>query len=157
MRRLRTERPARQPVLPRLQGRRRAEVPRQRLVPFSGKPGRKRRWVGDPSLPACTGLLAKRTVEQVKFGTQLLQNPDISGVEYQQGTLFEYELWEYLLGRFGHQRAYCGGTSGEAVLNIDHVIPRLRGGSDRVGNPAVVCRTCNEAKGNQIPEHGWKN
>ncbi|WP_363325672.1 RRXRR domain-containing protein [Thermogemmatispora sp.] len=38
-----------------------------------------------------------RTVEHVKFNTQLLQNPDISGVEYQRGTLFGYELREYLL------------------------------------------------------------
>jgi 5-methylcytosine-specific restriction endonuclease McrA len=85
------------------------------------------------------------------------KNPDISGAEYQQGILFGYELREYLLEKFGHQRAYCGGASGEAVLNIDHVIPRSRGGCDRVSSLAVVCRMCNEAKGNRIPEHGWKN
>ncbi|WP_376795632.1 RRXRR domain-containing protein [Thermogemmatispora sp.] len=38
--------------------------------------------------------LSLMTVEQVKFDTQLLQNPDISGAEYQQGTLFGYELRE---------------------------------------------------------------
>ncbi|MBX5456645.1 MAG: HNH endonuclease [Thermogemmatispora sp.] len=92
------------------------------------------------------------TVEHVQFDTQLLQNPDISGVEYQQGTLFGYELREYLLEQFGHQCASCGGASGDTVLNIDHVIPRSRGGSDRVSNLAVVCRRCNEAKGNRMPE-----
>jgi len=92
------------------------------------------------------------TVEHVKFDTQLLQNPDISGVEYQRGTLFGYELREYLLEKFGRQCAYCGGASGDEVLNIDHVVPRSRGGSDRVSNLAVVCRTCNEAKGNRMPE-----
>ena len=37
-------------------------------------------------------------VEHVKFDTQLMDNPEISGVEYQRGTLYEAELWEYLLG-----------------------------------------------------------
>ncbi|WP_376795631.1 HNH endonuclease [Thermogemmatispora sp.] len=37
------------------------------------------------------------------------------------------------------------------------MIPRSRGGCDRVSSLAVVCRMCNEAKGNRIPEHGWKN
>lgn len=35
--------------------------------------------------------------ENVKFDTQLMQNPDTSGVKYQQGTLFGYEVREYLM------------------------------------------------------------
>jgi hypothetical protein len=35
--------------------------------------------------------------ELVKFDTQILQNPEISGIEYQQGELAGYELREYLL------------------------------------------------------------
>jgi len=31
----------------------------------------------------------------VRFDTQLLQNSEMSGVEYQQGTLAGYELREY--------------------------------------------------------------
>lgn len=92
------------------------------------------------------------TVEHVRFDMQKIQNPEINGVEYQQGALFGYELREYLLEKFGHQCAYCGGASGDVVLNIDHVIPKSRGGSDRVSNLAIVCRTCNEAKGNRMPE-----
>ena len=34
-------------------------------------------------------------MELVKFDTQLLEHPEISGVEYQQGTLAGYELREY--------------------------------------------------------------
>lgn len=37
------------------------------------------------------------SVEHVKFDTQLLQNPEIKGVEYQRGELFGYEVKEYLL------------------------------------------------------------
>ncbi|RQH25985.1 hypothetical protein D5R40_28775 [Okeania hirsuta] len=35
--------------------------------------------------------------EIVRFDTQLMQSPEISGVEYQQGELHGYELREYLL------------------------------------------------------------
>src|SRR5215831_2214330 len=37
------------------------------------------------------------TLELVKFDTQLMQNAEISGVEYQQGTLKGDEIREYLL------------------------------------------------------------
>jgi hypothetical protein len=35
--------------------------------------------------------------ELVRFDTQKMQNPEVSGVEYQQGELFGYEVREYLL------------------------------------------------------------
>lgn len=37
------------------------------------------------------------SMELVKFDMQLMENAEISGVEYQQGTLAGYELREYLL------------------------------------------------------------
>ena len=95
-------------------------------------------------------------VEHVKFDTQLMQHPEIAGVEYQHGTLWGYEVREYLLEKYGHRCAYCGGASGDSVLNVDHMVPRSRGGSDRVSNLAVVCRTCNEAKGNRMPKEWLK-
>lgn len=44
--------------------------------------------------------------EHAKFDSQLLQNPDISGIEYQQGELFGYEVREYLLEKWGRKCAY---------------------------------------------------
>src|SRR5207245_2361418 len=46
--------------------------------------------------------------ELVKFDTQLMQNAEISGIEYQQGTLVGYEVREYLLEKGGRTCAYCG-------------------------------------------------
>ena len=45
--------------------------------------------------------------ELVRFDTQILQTPEISGVEYQQGTLAGYEVREYLLEKWGRRCAYC--------------------------------------------------
>ena len=59
------------------------------------------------------------SVETVRFDTQALQNPEISGVEYQQGTLFGYEVREYLLKKYGRECQYCRGKSKDPVLEID--------------------------------------
>jgi len=85
-------------------------------------------------------------VETVRFDTQKMQNPEISGVEYQRGTLHGYEVREYLLEKWGRKCAYCGETNGR--LEIDHIVPKSRGGGDAVSNLLICCRECNEKKGN---------
>ncbi len=91
-------------------------------------------------------------VETVRFDSQIMQNPDIEGVQYQQGTLFGTELREYLLYRHNHTCAYCGGQSGDPILEREHIHPRSKGGSNRVSNQVIACRCCNEAKGNKYPD-----
>ncbi|MCI0714512.1 MAG: RNA-guided endonuclease IscB [Chloroflexi bacterium] len=86
-------------------------------------------------------------MELTRFDTQKMQNPEISGVEYQQGTLQGYEAREYLLEKWGHQCAYCGIT--DVPLEVEHIIPKDRGGSHRVSNLAIACKPCNQKKGNQ--------
>ena len=89
-------------------------------------------------------------LERMRFDTQLLQNPEIRGVEYQRGTLAGYEVWEYLLEKWGHRCAYCDASG--VPLTIDHVHPRSEGGSDRVSNLVAACVDCNEDKGNRPVE-----
>jgi 5-methylcytosine-specific restriction endonuclease McrA len=85
--------------------------------------------------------------ELVRFDPQAFQNPEIQGIDYQRGTLFEAEVKEYLLVKWKQQCAYC--SAGETRLEIDHVHPRSRGGSNRVSNLVIACRSCNEAKADQ--------
>jgi 5-methylcytosine-specific restriction endonuclease McrA len=85
--------------------------------------------------------------ELVKFDTQLLERPEISGVEYQQGTLAGYELREYLLEKWERRCAYCGVRN--TPLQIEHIIPKARGGSNRASNLTLACESCNVAKGTQ--------
>jgi 5-methylcytosine-specific restriction endonuclease McrA len=82
-----------------------------------------------------------------RFDTQKLENPEISGVEYQQGELFGYEVREYLLEKWGRKCAYCGKE--DVPLQIEHIVPKSKGGSDRVSNLTLACDPCNQAKGNQ--------
>ena len=92
------------------------------------------------------------SVESVRFDTQLMENPDIQGVQYQQGTLFGYEVREYLLEKYGHTCQYCGGKSGDSILEWEHMIPKSRGGSDSIKNATLACHSCNQDKGNKTPE-----
>ncbi|GBE49201.1 HNH endonuclease [bacterium BMS3Bbin13] len=82
-----------------------------------------------------------------RFDTQALQNPEISGIEYQQGTLTGYEVREYLLEKWGWRCAYCDVEN--VPLTVDHIHPKSRGGSDRVSNLALACVPCNQRKGNR--------
>lgn len=90
------------------------------------------------------------TQELVKFDTQALVNPEISGIEYQQGELQGYEVREYLLQKWGRCCAYCGLEN--TPLEIEHILAKSRGGPNRVSNLTLTCRCCNEAKGNQLIE-----
>jgi 5-methylcytosine-specific restriction endonuclease McrA len=85
------------------------------------------------------------SLEMAKFDTQKMQNPEISGVKYQQGELQGYEVREYLLEKWGRKCAYCGCD--DVSLQIEHIVPRSRGGSDRVSNLTLSCNDCNQKKG----------
>jgi 5-methylcytosine-specific restriction endonuclease McrA len=87
------------------------------------------------------------STEAVKFDTQALANPEISGVEYQQGTLLGYEVREYLLEKWDRHCSYCGKT--EVPLEIEHIHPKSKNGSSRIANLTLACEPCNKKKGNR--------
>jgi 5-methylcytosine-specific restriction endonuclease McrA len=89
-------------------------------------------------------------VEAVRFDLQALENPGIEGVEYQRGTLFGTELWEYLLEKGGRRCAYC--DVGGVPLEREHIRPKALGGSDCVSNLTLACEQCNRRKGCQAIE-----
>src|SRR5713101_879500 len=91
--------------------------------------------------------LTRLEVERVKFDLHLMQNPELAGIEYQRGELAGWELRAYLLEKFQHRCAYC--HQGEVPFEIDHQVPRSRGGSNRASNLVLSCHVCNVAKGTQ--------
>ncbi len=92
--------------------------------------------------------------ELVRFDLQKEENTEIQGVEYQQGTLFGYEVREYVLLKWGHKCAYCEAEN--VPLELDHIVPRSRGGSDRESNLCTACKPCNQRKSNQPLEEFLK-
>ena len=94
--------------------------------------------------------ITQLAVEHIKFDTQYMENPEISGVEYQPGTLYEAELWEYLLEKFGRKCFYCSAK--DVPLEKEHILPKAKGGTDRADNLTISCRPCNIEKGDRHPD-----
>ncbi len=70
----------------------------------------------------------------------------VSGIEYQQGTLYQYEVREYLLEKWDRTCAYCGVK--DVPLEVEHIVPKSRSGSNRISNLCIACVSCNQAKSN---------
>jgi len=93
------------------------------------------------------------SMELVKFDTQLMQNAEISSIEYQQGVLKGYEIRQYLLEKWQYACAYCGAKGASDVpLQVEHLVPKARHGSDRVSNLVMACQACNDRKGTKTAE-----
>lgn len=86
--------------------------------------------------------------ELVRFDMQLMQNPEIVGMQYQQGELAGYELREYLLEKWNRQCAYCDVK--DVPLQIEHIQAKTNGGTNRASNLTLACKTCNEKKDNRL-------
>ncbi|MCX7256600.1 MAG: RNA-guided endonuclease IscB [Polaromonas sp.] len=85
------------------------------------------------------------STELVRFDMQALENPEIEGAQYQEGTLAGYEVREYLLEKWGRTCAYCGAKN--VPLQIEHIHPKSKSGSDRISNLTLACQCCNQKKG----------
>ncbi len=86
-------------------------------------------------------------MELVRFDLQQLENPEISGVEYQQGELVGYEIREYLLNKWNRKCTYCKAEN--IPLQVEHIHPKAKGGSNRISNLCLACEKCNLKKGTQ--------
>ena len=101
-------------------------------------------WVNRFSRLSPVGVISQ---ELVRFDMQAIQNPEISSTEYQQGTLHGYEVREYLLEKWKRTCAYCGAK--ETPLQIEHILSKSKGGSNRLSNLTLACVACNQKKGHK--------
>jgi 5-methylcytosine-specific restriction endonuclease McrA len=85
--------------------------------------------------------------ELVRFDTQKINNPEISGIEYQQGELAGYEIREYLLEKWNRKCTYCSKEN--IPLQIEHIQARSKGGSNKISNLCLACESCNQKKSNK--------
>lgn len=84
-------------------------------------------------------------VETASFDIQKINNPSISGVEYQQGEQLDFfNVREYVLFRDNHTCQHCKGKSKDKVLNVHHIESRKTGG-DSPNNLITLCETCHKA------------
>ena len=89
--------------------------------------------------------VTKTTIEVAQCDQQKINNPDIQGIEYQQGEQMGFwNVREYVLVRDGHKCQHCKGKSGDKVLNVHHLESRKTGGNSP-SNLITLCETCHKA------------
>jgi len=90
-------------------------------------------------------------VEIVNFDTRAMQagGSRLPGWAYQRGEQYGWEnVKMYVRARDEYTCRYCGAVM-PPDLEVDHVVPRSRGGTDRPNNLVAACHECNRRKGNQ--------
>ena len=135
---------------------RRSRKTRYRKPRFNNRKNKKKGWL-PPSLEQKVTVqlneidhlhrhfpIQKIIVEVAEFDIQKIKNPDISGIEYQQGTLQGYNIRNYLLEKHNRKCFYCGKTVSK--FEVEHMLPKSRGGSNRIDNLTLSCHDCNQKK-----------
>ena len=89
--------------------------------------------------------LKKAIVEKVSFDTSSMTNgKKLYADEYQNGELKDTKLRDFIFKKHNHKCVYCGGDGEE----IEHIIPRSKGGTNSIKNLTLSCQKCNIEKGN---------
>ena len=87
----------------------------------------------------------KVMIENVSFDVaQMSSDTKLWGNDYQQGNLYNKNLREFIFSKTKGKCSYCGAKAEE----IDHIVPRTKGGSNSTYNLTPACRSCNETKSN---------
>ena len=87
---------------------------------------------------------ASLRIEAARFDIQKIKDPDIEGMGYQQGRLYQEEnVKAYVLARFGYRCVICGHEfdSGHK-LRMHHIHMRKNGATDNPDEFAPVCHLC---------------
>ena len=88
----------------------------------------------------------KVMTESVSFDVaQMTSNTKLWGNNYQQGNLYQNKLRSFIFNRSNGKCVYCGAKATE----IDHVIPKAKGGTNSSYNLVASCKSCNQMKSNK--------
>lgn len=83
-------------------------------------------------------------VEVAQFDIQKIKDPDISGIEYQNGDQKGFSnVREYVLYRDSYTCQYCMGKSKDKILQVHHIVSRKVGGN-APNNLVTLCSTCHD-------------
>jgi 5-methylcytosine-specific restriction endonuclease McrA len=86
------------------------------------------------------------SIEVGNFDIQKIENPDILGIQYQQGSMFEYQnVRSFLMAREKGKCQLCDKEFSKGnSSHIHHIISRNNGGTDREKNLALIHESCHK-------------
>ena len=108
-----------------------------------------RQWVGIDISALAVKLVQSRLQREVPLFTQ----DAIERTDVPLRTDLVDEVREYLNEKralYGRQEGRCGGCKVHFELRnmeVDHVIPRVKGGPNHISNYQLLCGSCNRRKG----------
>lgn len=101
-----------------------------------------------------SNLIAKSSEPTIKTAKQEFKIPEI--IILSRYNKFPKQKIHFcrraLYKRDGFQCKFCGDKPGSALLNIEHILPRSRGGLTTWENCCIACIGCNTRKGNRTME-----
>ncbi len=106
-----------------------------------------RHWAGIDLSPLAVKLVNHRLRDQHGLFGQILERTDIPR---RTDLGDEVVPTEYKAVMYGEQRGYCNGCRHHFQyrnLAVDHIIPRVREGTDHAENLQLLCTSCNSMKG----------
>ena len=114
-----------------------------------------RQWVGIDLSPLAIKLVNKRISEdRGLFGGATAL--DTAPIRTDLGELPNYRTHRHRL--YGEQEGVCIGCDTHfpfRVMDVDHILPKSRGGTDHPDNLQLLCSGCNRSKGNRTMAE-WK-
>ena len=113
-----------------------------------------RRWVGIDISPKAAELVVSRMRGEVGLLFKGAHRTDIPK-RTDLGKMPRYNAPENKKYLYGEQGGYCNGCAEHFEsrhLQIDHIVPRAKGGTDHISNLQLLCGSCNATKGAKTHE-----
>ena len=105
-----------------------------------------RQWIGIDLSEVAANLVESRLRDQFGIFAEVHHRTDVPQ-RTDLGDLPNYRTHKHTL--FGKQEGHCGGCRMMFPFRnfeIDHIIPRAKGGHDHLDNLQLLCGACNRAK-----------
>ena len=115
---------------------------------------RQREWIGIDISPKAADLVRLRMQRELGlwFGgahrTDIPERTDL-------GRVPTYNCADNRKYLYGEQGGYCNGCEEHFAprhLQVDHIVPRAKGGTDHISNLQLLCGACNSTKGTKTQE-----